>query len=167
MNISTRLGRLALPVLAGVGLATAASVGTAEATPPDDWVVLTGSNIDFGGEGGLLPVLNSPASPGILEWDTTGGTVTPHLTGKLYLDDALGLDTRIQLRYFDVFDNVLATRAGVETVGQVVYATSNDVESWTVDLAPYANPDIYRVQVRTQYRLGNTWYVDDRQDVYI
>jgi hypothetical protein len=166
MNISTRLSRLALPALAAIGLATATSVGTAHAVP-NDTVYLSGTNIDFGGGGGLLPTVNSPATPGFLDWDTTGGTVTPHLTGTLYLDDAIGLDARIMLRYFDVFDNVLATRTGVETVGQVVWASSNALESWTVDLAPYANPSIYRVQVRTQYSLGNTWYTDDYQNVYI
>jgi hypothetical protein len=163
MNITRHLGRLALPVILAVAALGTATTSPVSANPPTDAILLSAINIDFGGPCGLAPPPgNFPLCIGWLEWDTSGGTVTPHLTGELYLNNALGLHARMQMRYFDVFGNVLATKVGGE-----VWASDNATHSWSVDLDPYSNPAIYRVDVSTTYKLGVNWYTKSLQTVYI
>src|SRR5688572_18997203 len=86
--------------VAAVGVLAAASASSAAANPPTDFVRLTGVNLDFGDWGLMPPPVNDPVGFGLLEWDTSGGTVTPHLTGELYINNGQGLHARMQMRYY-------------------------------------------------------------------
>ena len=162
MITTKRFARLLLPALAAVGVLTAASASSAAANPPTDFVRLTGVNLDFGDWGLMPPPGNDPLGFGLLEWDTSGGTVTPHLTGELYINNGQGLHARMQMRYYDVFGNVLTTKVGGE-----VAALDNGTWDWNVDLAPYSNPSIYKVVVSTTYKVGTNWYTKSAQTFYI
>ena len=133
---TNQAGTKATPV--AIASALSGSPESAVAATP---VRLTGQSVDFG-DGDFMN--NQPVGFGYLSWDLGGGTITPHLTGKLYLKNAMGVTARMQLRYFDVHGNVLSTQ-----VGGSVTANDNDLHSWTVDLDPYSNPRIYRVDVST------------------
>lgn len=155
--------RLLLPILAALGL-LAAGVGSASATsPPTDLVRIPSTNVDFGDVGLMPPPVNDPWGYGTMQYDTTGGTIRPVLKGKLFLNNALGLHVRMQMKYYDVFGTLLAIGHGNE-----VWATSNALFTWNVNnLSPYANPNIYSVVVSTTYKLGNTWFVKASQTVWV
>lgn len=128
--------------------------------PPPDPVRLTALNVDFGA--GTF-VQGVPSAFGMLTWDLLSGTVEPRLTGTLYMNGSLGREAKMQMRFFDVFDNLLANK----TDGSVT-PSSNGLEEWSVDMAPYANNAIYRVEVSILvHYTGNSWWIYDRDSYTI
>ena len=47
---------------------------------------------------------------GNLRWDTTGGTVTPTLSGRLFMNNVNGLRGRLRIDYYDAAHNRIALR---------------------------------------------------------
>ncbi len=162
MKFLKPIARFLLPILAALGLLAAGASSASATPPPSDLVRIPSTNLDFG-EGGLLPPpVNDPAGFGTLQYDISGGTIKPVLTGKLYLNNALGMHARMQMEYYDVFGTRLANKHGGEVV-----ANSNALHTFSVNLAPYSNPSIYKVVVSTTYKLGTNWYVKASQTVFV
>ena len=79
------------------------------ATVDEDDVKLTSTGYDFGGDGRPAGL---PTSSGELHWHHEDATIRPHLVGTLHVNDADGTCARMRVKYFDVFDELLATEHG-------------------------------------------------------
>lgn len=162
MNTSdTNVGRKVIRSVAALAVASAAVAGlasTSEATvvacplvifgDPVDQVKLEAVGFDFGTQG---LVNNGPACPGTLRWDLGSATITPHLTGTLYMKNSAGATARLQLKHYDVHDTLLATTNGA---GKLAL---DDDEEFTIDLGAYSNTLAYRVDTALQVKVGNSW----------
>jgi hypothetical protein len=132
------------------------------AAPAFDPVQLASSTVDFG-NGGLLPSpIDDPISFGVFDWDTSNGTVTPRLTGEMYLTDAQGMPARMYMSYYDVFGTRLAVKHSTAST-----ALNNGTFTRTIDMAPYDNPAIYKVVVWTAFNVGSDWIIQSSRTVYI
>jgi hypothetical protein len=137
-----------------VTAATAVALATVAAAPAAayPWAVdhpkITNQGIDFGTNWNVF--LAGPANGGDLVWDTPNtascpsGTVRPHLTGNLYLNNASGTTARMQIDYYDAAHNWITTKNG----GSVT-APDNALHNWSVDLQPFCADNIYHVHVST------------------
>jgi hypothetical protein len=134
--------------------------GPASAAPATDLVRLTAINADFGDN---TWVNNAPVGFGTLTYDVSSGTtILPRLVGYLHVNNAKGMHTRMQMRYFDVFGTELATK-----VGGTVTANDNDHHVWSVNQAQYDNPAIYRVNVSTTYEGSTGWLTISATNYYV
>src|SRR4051794_20796145 len=96
-------------------LATAAAalaLMTVAAAPASAWPVdhpkVVGPHLDFGSN--WNGVLGEPTDGGNLYWDTTGGVVTPTLSGRLFMNNVDGLRGRLRIDYYDAADNRITLR---------------------------------------------------------
>jgi hypothetical protein len=135
--------------------------GPASAAPATDLVRLTAINVDFGDNSW---VNNAPAGFGTLAYDvSTGTTITPRLAGYLHVNNAKGMHVRMQLRYYDVFGTELTPAK----VGGTVTANDNAHHVWSVNLAPFSDPGIYRVNVSTTYEGSTGWLTISAANYYV
>src|SRR5690349_18757268 len=99
--------KLATRTLAGlaataavVGLSLSMTVMPAQAVVVStDAVRLTAPQLDFGRNW----VLGAPLNAGDLDWDVTGGLVSPILNnGNIYINNAAGTCARMRLEIYDI-----------------------------------------------------------------
>lgn len=120
--------------------------------PATEDVQLHEIDIDFGGYGfdGT-----STTSPGELAWNVgPNGTIRPHLTGYLHLNQARGVRARMQIDYLDYFGVQIARH-----VGGTVEAETSGHRRWRVDQDPFESPAIHQVRVYTTIELADGWSV--------
>jgi hypothetical protein len=96
----------------------------------------------------------APAGSGTLTWDLANNTITPRLTGTLYMINARGTQARMRLSHYDVHGTLLRRMAG-----STHEPSKNTLNQYPINLAGYSNPEIYRVEVAMQVKVGNTWTV--------
>ena len=96
----------------------------------------------------------APAGSGTLTWDLANNTITPRLTGNLYMVNSKGTKARMRLSHYDVHGNLLRRWAGGESE-----PNTNALRTYPINLAGYSNPEIYRVEVAMQVLVGTTWTV--------
>ena len=124
-------------------------IGSSSKSP--DAVRSLGTGQDFGA-GSFTN--GAPAGSGTLTWDLANNTITPRLTGTLYMINARGTQARMRLSHYDVHGNLLKKIAG-----STHEPSNNALAQYPINLAGYSNPEIYRVQVATQVKVGSTWTV--------
>ncbi|MDH5738854.1 MAG: hypothetical protein OEY77_00850 [Nitrospira sp.] len=107
-----------------------------------DKVKITEDGFDFGGEAFAL---GAPTNSGDVAWSWSNGQVTPHLTGVLHINNAAGACARMRLEYFQEDGAQLA-----EKFGGKVCASDNQHHSWTVDLKPFSNGKLTKIEVSIQ-----------------
>jgi len=145
-----KFGKRIWSVAAVAAVAAVAMVAVA-AAPASAYVVdrpkTTDTGIDFGTN---WDTFGAPLNGGYLYWNVNAaGVVTPHLTGNLYLKNSSGVRARMRIDYYDAAHNLLATRYGGS-----VYATSDALHTWSVDLEPFGATDVYHVHVSTTKETG-------------
>jgi hypothetical protein len=113
-------------------------------------VEVRSQGFDFGGEGFNL---GAPTPGGEMTWRFDDGTVTPHLTGHLHLNNVDGECARMNRRYLTASGTLLTTRAG-----GTVCASTNGHHEWDVDLDPYTSNKIGKVEVQVQMQQANGNY---------
>jgi hypothetical protein len=96
----------------------------------------------------------APAGSGTLTWDLANNTITPRLTGDLYMINAKGTQARVRLSHYDVHGNLLRKMASATKE-----PLNNALNTYPVTVAGYSNPEIYRVVAQMQVKVGNTWTV--------
>src|SRR3954447_11355513 len=112
-----------------VGSTTVAS-STAWANTADDSVwIAPGGGAGFGGPGWLF---GAPLGTGTVEWNLEDGTLEPHLTGTLHLNNAAGTCARMRLRYVSELGVLITTQTGA-----TFCAAGGGQNSWNIDLAPF------------------------------
>jgi hypothetical protein len=112
------------------GVWTTVASSTVWANTHDDAVrIAPGGGTGFGGPGWFI---GAPVGFGNLEWNLQNGTLTPHLTGTLHLDNSAGSCARMSLRYLTEFGALITTRNG-----GTVCAPDNMHHAWNVNLAPF------------------------------
>ena len=105
---------------AAVGIWTTAAAVSVTANTHDDAVeIAPGGGVAFGGAGSLA-------------WNLENGTLQPHLTGTLEIDNSPGQCARMVLNYLSESGAFITSRAG-----GTVCAPNAALNSWTVDLDPY------------------------------
>jgi hypothetical protein len=131
--------------------AAASFAGTAEAAMIDkDGVKLTASKYDFGNS---TFVAGAPTGSGDLKFKFSEGKITPRLTGTMHLNDADGTCARMQLRYFDAQGNELVDAKH----GGQKCETDDQHHAYDVDLDPYSDDSIDRVEVGLQKKTATGW----------
>ena len=127
--------------------ATALGIAALGATSASAWQVdhpkVTGQNIDLGSN--WSGALAEPIDGGNLRWDTTGGIVTPTLSGRLYMVNSDGLRGRLRIDYYDAANNRITLR---HSPWQTAAAGWNAFDY--VDFAPFGDANVYGVTVSTQ-----------------
>jgi hypothetical protein len=93
-----------------------------------------------------------PPGSGTLTWDLANSTITPRLTGNLYMINAAGTKARMRLSHFDVHGNLLR-----KVAGSTHEPSSNALNTFPINLAGYDNPEIYRVEVAMTVNVAGTW----------
>ena len=94
---------------------------------------------------GTLPSRHRP--PGNLRWDTTGGIVTPTLSGKLFMNNVNGLRGRLRIDYYDAAHNRITLRHSTwRTAGPGFNAFD------FVDFKPFGASNVYGVEANTSSR---------------
>lgn len=137
MKIKRSRAAVAALVAVGVsGLAAAPASAWSQDRPK-----ITDAGIDFGTN---WDTFGAPLNGGYLDWNTSGGVVTPHLTGNLYLKNSNGTCARMRMEYFDASHLLIATRNG-----GTVCATSNALHTWSVNLQPFGASNVFHVHVST------------------
>ena len=122
---------------------TAVAAAPASAWPVDHPKVV-GPHLDFGSN--WNGALAEPTDGGNLYWDTTGGVVTPTLSGRLFMNNVDGLRGRLRIDYFDAAHKRVALRHSFwSTAGPGFNAFDY------VDFAPFGASNVYGVEVSTQY----------------
>src|SRR4051794_16419971 len=112
------------------GAWTAVASSTVWANTHDDSVwIAPGGGIGFGGPGWLF---GAPLGSGTVEWKLQNGTLKPHLTGTLHLNNAAGACARMNLRYLTEAGVLIASRTGA-----TFCAGAAGQNSWSIDLAPF------------------------------
>ena len=107
MTTSTRILRRSLTGLLLAGTALLVNVGSAQAavdTARTDRPEIEAGNLDFGNKD-LLGSL----SGGIVNYDVVNGTITPWVSGILYLNNAKDTCTRIEVDYHNAAHDELST----------------------------------------------------------
>jgi len=164
MNITARVTRRLLPVLAVIGLVLGSAASPAQAVADDPIALFDAPHVQFAGPVWAPAPVNLASGLGNVHWDTSAGTIRPHLTGTLHIFDAMGLPVRMQIGYYDVNDNRLATETG-----GTVTAEDWDHHAWSVDLQPYANPNIHYIIVSTTWDLdcGNWQFLTRSPHIFL
>jgi hypothetical protein len=127
--------------------AAAVAIAAVSAGPASAWQVdhpkVVGPNIDFGSN--WSGALGAPLAGGNLRWDTTGGTVTPKLSGRLFMNNVNGLRGRLRIDYYDAAQNRIALRHSTWRTAGVGFNAFD-----FVDFAPFGATNVYGVEVKTQ-----------------
>jgi hypothetical protein len=118
-------------------------------TKAADAVRTLGTGQDFGT--GLFSN-GAPAGSGTLTWDLANDTITPRLTGNLYMINSKGTQARVRLSHYDVHGNLLRKMASATHE-----PLNNALNTYPVNLAGYSNPEIYRVVAQITVNVGGTW----------
>jgi hypothetical protein len=131
-------------------LATAAAalaITTVAAAPASAWPVdhprIPGPHVDFGSN--WNGAASEPNDGGRLYWDTTGGVVTPTLSGRLFMNNVDGLRGRLRIDYYDAAQNRITLR---HSTWRTAAAGFNAFDF--VDFAPFGASNVYGVEVSTQ-----------------
>lgn len=125
------------------------SANIASATKAADAVRILSNGKDFG----TAPFVNgAPSGSGTLTWDLANNTITPRLTGNLYLLNSTGTRVRMQMKHYDIHGNRLITAAGATH-----QPTSDALQTIPINLANYSNPEIYKVEVSLTVDVFGTW----------
>ena len=115
---------------------------------------------------------NSHTSP-VVEWDFSGGQITPRLTGYLHLDEVAGNCARMRIDYYaddGAVGGALAdTDAGVDHLetkygGEVCVGVADDSHRrWSVNLGSYSHHLIDHIKISIQWLEPNGDYqsIDD------
>jgi hypothetical protein len=122
-------------------------VGSAAKAP--DSVKITAVGQDFG-DGALTN--GQPTDAGTVTWDLANDTITPQLDGTLYLKNAQGTKARMRMRHYDVHGDLLRSAAG-----GTKEALTNGLETFPISLANYSDPEIHRVEVSLEVKVGPNW----------
>ena len=101
----SRFIRAAATTMAIASFAAAATAATASASDVGPMIDATGdtafgNNWQFG----------APTAPGTLDWNVAGANTTPVLTGSNFLQNSLGISSRLQLRIYDPAGNLTVTK---------------------------------------------------------
>jgi hypothetical protein len=80
---------------ATTAIALAATAGPAMAAPTDP-VLLNNAELAFG----TTFVGNDATVGGTLDWNQSGATTTPRLTGNLYIQNAAGVESRMVIEHY-------------------------------------------------------------------
>ena len=131
-------------------LATAAAalaVAIVAAAPASAWPVdhprIVGPHVDFGSN--WNGAAGEPNAGGNLRWDTTGGVVTPTLSGRLFMNNVDGLRGRLRIDYYDAAQDRITLR---HSPWRTAAAGFNAFDF--VDFAPFGASNVYGVEVSTQ-----------------
>jgi hypothetical protein len=124
-------------------------------TKAPESVRLLGAGEDFGG-GNFTS--GAPAGSGTLTWDLASNTIRPRLTGNLYVQNGLGSDFRMRMRHYDVHGNHLGG-----SVSGRKEPTSNTVQTFSINMSAFSNPEIYRTEVSIEVDVFGTWTPTDAQ----
>ena len=134
----------------GRSLATVAAVAAVAgigAAPASAWPVdhprIVAPQLDFGSN--WSGALAAPTAGGNLRWDTTGGTVTPILSGRLFMNNVNGLRGRLRIDYFDAAQNRIALR---HSTWRTAGPGFNSFDF--VDLALHGAANVYGVEISVQ-----------------
>ena len=147
MNLIKHTRKFVAAAAVVASVAGGAWINSAHATVVEnDTVKISGGKIDLG-NGSLSN--GAPSSAGSLDWDVSGGVVTPKFTGKLFIDDQ-GFCGRVREDFYDENGTFLTTIYGGE-----VCQKKADTLSATVDLHNYSSPDVAQVDISTELRLTN------------
>jgi hypothetical protein len=135
-------------VIRSLATAVAAlAITTVATTPASAWPVdhpkVVGPHIDFGSD--WNGAANEPNAGGNLYWDTTGGDVTPTLSGRLFMNNVEGLRGRLRIDYYDAAQNRITLR---HSTWRTAGAGFNAFDF--VDFAPFGASNVYGVEVTTQ-----------------
>jgi hypothetical protein len=124
---------------------SAVTAAPASAAPPwpVDQLLINGANVDFGN--GVIAA-GIPPTSGTLAWDVPGGSVTPHLDGRIYAVNSANRAVRMEIEYFDAGDNPV----GTPMYSMIRTPPNNAQHSWSVNMAPYGASNVYIVHVYTQ-----------------
>jgi hypothetical protein len=133
----------------------------APADPATDLLTLTGAGVDFGVNG--LDATNKPNCPSTVAWDTSGGTITPRISGNIILKNSLGVSARVIASYFDVH----GTSLGPARATSPKVATSNAEQSFPITIDGFSSPFVYQVSIATQVLSGTTWVDIDRESEFL
>jgi hypothetical protein len=132
-----------------VTVAAAIGVASLAAAPASAWPVdhprITGQDVHFGSN--WNSAFAAPADGGILRWDTTGGIVTPTLSGKLYMTNSAGLEGRLRVEYYD------ANRSRIMLWHSQWYPAAAGFNAFNIiDFAPFGAANVYAVTVKTEVK---------------
>jgi hypothetical protein len=120
--------------------------------PGTDVILLKGT-VDFGTGG--LNSSNDAVCGGTLTWDTSNNTIRPILKGDLIQKNHFGVTARVLVSYYDVHN----TKVGSSWTDGAHLADS-DLETDHVTIDAYANPLIYRADVKTQVQQADLSWSD-------
>jgi hypothetical protein len=126
-------------------------IGSSTKSP--DSVRLLGVGEDFG-SGNFTG--GAPAGSGTLTWDLANNTIRPRLTGNLYVQNGDGSDFRMRMRHYDVHGNHL----GGSVTGRKE-PTSNGVQTFSINMAAFSSPEIYKTEVSIEVDVFGTWTPTD------
>lgn len=156
MSRLLRTAVISAVALFGVG----ASAGAAQAVVIDsDNVTIATPGYDFGGYDWAAGV---PIGSGDLHYHWDDSEIRPHLTGTIHLNDADGTCGRMRMKYYDFDGTLLETEYGDD-----VCANGDTHAAWSVDLDPYADPDIHHVTVSVQKETVSGWSTVESETEYI
>ena len=127
--------------------AAALAIIAVAAAPASAWPVdhpkIVGPHVDFGSNWNGAAA--EPNDGGNLEWDTTGGIVTPTLSGRLFMNNVDGLRGRLRIDYYDAAQNRITLR---HSTWRTAAAGFNAFDF--VRFAPFGASNVYGVEVSTQ-----------------
>jgi hypothetical protein len=148
--------KLATRTLVGLA-ATVALVGLA-AMPAQavivstDAVRITEQQLDFGRNW----VTGAPINSGDLDWDVTGGLVTPILNnGNIYINNAAGTCARMRVEAYDANHVLLTSRNG-----GTVCAPNGALHSWSVNFGAPGHANTEHAHVILQVQTAGGGYID-------
>ena len=150
----------------GLGLTLLAGPASASVIVDTDEPLIFGTNVEFGTVPNFFDVSQGilrPGGPGLLEWESDGGVITPHLVGLMHTEDLAGSCAKMRIKYYaeDANGNYLhlATRGSPEHCPD-----NDDWEMTPVDIAPFGDPTVVRVVVATTVENGNgNFVINDSQ----
>ncbi len=145
MRKTTQRSRIVRSSLAAA--AAALVITTMAAAPAMAWPVdhpkIVGPHLDFGSNWNGAAA--APDDGGNLYWDTTGGIVTPTLSGRLFMNNVDGLRGRLRIDYYDAAENRITLR---HSQWQTAGPGFNAFEF--IDFAPFGASNVYGVEVSVQ-----------------
>lgn len=140
-----------IAVLAGVMVMASAMPAQAVIVSTDP-IRITEQQLDFGRNW----VAGAPINSGDLDWDVTGGLVSPILNnGNIYINNASGTCARMRLEVYDINHNFLASRNG-----GTVCAPNGALHSWSVNFAAPGHANTTHAHVILQVQTAGGGFVD-------